>query len=408
MQLNLHNIVCSLSSALDFVGIDDMYHGKRVALMAAGVAQVLHWNEVRQLDLLYAGMLHDCGVSTTGEHTRLVSELDWEDSQEHCFRGHRYLNECPLLAKYAVWVLYHHTHWQELQQLGLDEQDKLAANLLYLADRVDYLQLKYSVFESGSNGIFFERHRIIEEISQFSGTFFAPPLIDAFSRTAKKESFWLAMEPVYVTQSVQNYSDFSPLVSLQFEQIRSIAELFSRVIDAKSHYTEEHSQRVGVLARFLAEQFNFTPEEQQQIEIAGMLHDLGKLRIPDYILNKKGPLTEDENAYVLRHSFDTVQLLNSIFPHTKIAQWAGFHHESLSGNGYPFRLQGDEIDLGARIVAAADCFQALVQQRPYRNSLSLEQVAAVIENMVEIGKLDSMVVSAILDNREKCYELAGG
>jgi HD-GYP domain-containing protein (c-di-GMP phosphodiesterase class II) len=406
MQLNLHDIVCSLSSSLDFVGVNDTHHGKRVALMAAGVANTLGWDEAMQLDMLYAGMLHDCGVSTTGEHAKLISELDWDNAQAHCIRGHRYLTECPLLAKYATWVLYHHTHWEDLETLALDKQDKLAANLLYLADRVDFLQLKYAGIGPGSNRIFFEKQRIIDEIARFAGSFFAPVLMDAFIRTARKESFWLAMDPFYVSLSVQNYSGFSPVVSLNFEQIRSIAELFSRVIDAKSHFTEEHSKRVALIARFLAAQLAFSEDELHQIEIAAMLHDLGKLRIPDDILNKNGPLTEEENGYILRHSFDTAQLLNSIFPRTKISHWAGLHHENLAGDGYPFRLHASEIDLGARIIAAADCFQALSQNRPYRESLALEQIVAIIEKMVTDGKLDTTVVSVLLDNREKCYQLA--
>lgn len=406
MQLNLHDLVCSLTSSLDLVGVNDTHHGKRVALMAADVARELHWNESRQLDLLYAGMLHDCGVSTTDEHAKLVSVLDWENSQAHCIRGHRYLQECPPLAKYANWILYHHTHWEDIQAFDFDQQDKLAANLLYLADRVDFLQVQYAGFEPGKNRIIFEKQRIIDEISQYAGRFFAPVLMNAFVSTAQKEAFWLSMEPVYVAQAVQNYSELSPVVSLEFVQIRSIAELFSHVIDAKSHFTEEHSKRVAMIARFLAEQFNFGEEELQQIEIAGMLHDLGKLRVPDAVLNKNGPLNEEERSHILRHSFDTVQLLRNIFPRTKIAQWAGFHHENLIGNGYPFHMHGNEIDLGARIIAAADSFQALAQNRPYRESLSLSDVVAIIEKMVTAGKLDQTVVTVLLDNREKCYALA--
>ncbi len=406
MQLILHEIVCSLSSALDFVGIDEIYHGKRVALIAAATAEQLGWDESRQLDMLYAGMLHDCGVSTTTEHTKLVRELEWSGSAAHCKRGFDYLRDCPFLDKYASWILYHHTDWQHLECINeLDEQDKLCANLLFLSDRIDFLQVSWVGFD-GKNDILCQKDRIIEEINQYKGRLFSPKLLSVFNEVAATEAFWLKMENYYVNQSIRHYSAISPLVKLEFDQIRQITQLFSRIIDAKSTFTEEHSDRVAKLARFLAEQYDFSSDELDQIEIAGLLHDIGKLRVPDQILEKRGPLTAVERARIARHSFDTYQLLQSIFPGTKIADWAGSHHESLTGEGYPFRKKSSELDLGARIISVADCFQALVQKRPYRSSLSIKEVLSIINQMVDNGKLDGNVVNVLKRCREQCYQLA--
>ena len=408
MKLILHDIVCSLSSALDLVGVNEVHHGKRVSLMAANVAATLGWNEALQLDMLYSGMLHDCGVSTTGEHQKLVSELDWEDSQNHCERGYQYLAGCPSFAKYADWILYHHTHWTDLEKMDLHEQDKLAANLIFLVDRVDFLQAKYVGFDQFDCNILLKTHKIIDDISQYQASFFSPVLVEAFVQTAKKESFWLAMDSYYINTSVQYYSELSPIVRLNFEQIRSIAGLFSKVIDAKSRFTEEHSKYVAVLSRFLAEKLRFEEHELQEIEIAGMLHDLGKLRVPDEILNKPGPLTPQEQSYIARHSFDTVQLLRNIFPGTKIAEWAGFHHENVNGSGYPFHLKAEELDLGSKIIAVADTFQALVQNRPYRGTLTLAEILPIIDEMVDSGKLESNVVAVLKQYQHECYRLAFG
>lgn len=405
MQLVLHDIVFTLSSALDFVGVNEIYHGKRVALMAASVAKTLGWDPNRQLDILYAGMLHDCGVSTTGEHAKLVSELDWKDAQNHCQRGHGYLLDCPLLARYADWVHYHHEYWGGLEAVLPEKSDQLAANLIFLADRVDFLQVKHVGFD-GTKDVLLEKTRIMEEIQSHSGELFAPELVEAFVATATKEAFWLSMESNYVGHSVHSYARDSEVVGLEFDDVLSIAGLFSKVIDAKSPFTEDHSRRVAAISRYLASQFDFPQEELEHMEIAGMLHDLGKLRVPDSVLNKKGPLDEAERAHIIRHSFDTVQLLDRLFPNTKISHWAGYHHENISGTGYPYRLSGDELDLGTRIIAVADCFQALVQKRPYRDHLGLEGAMPIIKKMVTSGKLDPNVVDTLISNQDHCYDLA--
>lgn len=406
MELVFHDVICSLGSSLDLVGVTEVHHGKRVALMAASIAKALGWEEQAELDMLYAGMLHDCGVSNTEEHTHLVSELEWINTQTHCVRGHRYLNDCPVFEKYAIWILHHHTHWTELKHLDLPEHDKLAANLIFLVDRVDFLQAKYVNFNRRDSDILLKKCHIVEEIQAFRGTFFAPMLVDVFFEMSKRESFWLEMDAGYIDSSVRAYAPLSSRKFATFPMLLSIALLFSKVIDAKSHYTKEHSKYVAVLARFLAKKMGFNREEQQHIELAGMLHDLGKLRVPDYILDKRAPLNESERACMLRHSFDTMQVLKVVFPHTKIAEWAGYHHENLTGTGYPFHLSANELDLGSRIVAVADIFQALVQKRPYREPLNLTEIKLIMDDMVTEGKLDEKVVTVLEQFHEECYYLA--
>ena len=404
-----HNVVCSLSSSLDLVGITEIHHGKRVALMAACVAKKLGWDNEKQLDLLYAGMLHDCGVSTNKEHEHLVSELDWVDVKSHCMRGYEYLNSCSHFQKYATWILHHHTHWNELKILDLSEEDKLAANLIFLVDRVDFLQAPYVNF-NGTVDILLEIDSIVEQVLAFRGTFFSPLLVDTFVEISKKESFWLAMDSAYVDSSIYAYENFvnTQQVTMDFAMLRSITGLFSKVIDAKSHYTDEHSKYVAVIARFLALHLGFSLEQQQNIELAGLLHDLGKLRVPDSILMKQAPLEPSERARMLRHSFDTMQLIKRVFPNTRIAEWASYHHENLSGNGYPFHLDASELDLGCRIVAVADVFQALVQNRPYRKQLELAEIRTIMDDMVSDGKLDSVVVSILQEHHQECFYLAQG
>lgn len=406
MELVFHDVICSLSSSLDLVGVSESHHGKRTALMAAEIAKNLGWETELELDMLYASMLHDCGISNAENKNHLLPETDWENLHAHCERGAQYLIDCPVFGRYAPWILHHHTRWSELKKLDLSETDKLAANLISLVDRVDFLQAKYVDETRHDSDILLEKHHIMNEVLAFRGSFFAPVLVDMFLEMGQRESFWLSMDPCYIDASVRVYCKFSERKTASFPMLRSIATLFSKFIDAKSPYTKEHSKYVGILSRYLAKQLDFNKEQQQHIELAGMLHDLGKLRVPNYILDKQAPLNESERACMLRHSFDTMQLLKIAFPNTKIAQWAGHHHENLNGHGYPFHLTAAELDLGSRIVAVADIFQALVQKRPYRSSLDLGQIRLIMEDMVTEGKLDGDVVAVLAKNYESCYILA--
>ena len=108
MKISLQRTITSLTNALDFVGTDEFQHGKRVALMAATIAGELNWSPARCEKMLYAGMIHDCGVSRAREHRAITETLEWEGAQQHCVRGADYLIACPPLAHFSAIVRWHH------------------------------------------------------------------------------------------------------------------------------------------------------------------------------------------------------------------------------------------------------------------------------------------------------------
>jgi HD-GYP domain-containing protein (c-di-GMP phosphodiesterase class II) len=140
------------------------------------------------------------------------------------------------------------------------------------------------------------------------------------------------------------------------------------------------------------------------LELAGLLHDLGKLRVPDELLEKPGKLTHDEYSNVQRHSFDTYNILKNIHGFEDIALWAGQHHERINGSGYPYHLTAAQLSLEARIVAVADVFQALAQNRPYRKALEPEVIAAMLNEEMLKGKLDAEIVAMVLKNLHICWQ----
>lgn len=406
MKINLQRAITSLTGALDFVGIDEVHHGKRVALMALSIAQEMTWPQARCEEMLYAGMLHDCGVSRNKEHRSLTETLEWEGAEEHCLRGEQYLLACPPLARFSTVVRWHHTRWEKLLPLDIDPDRRLEANLIFLADRADVLLAPYFVGATLKNEILWEYPAIVERLTGLAGTLFCPELAAAFRCVASRESFWLAMDPAYIEDEIEGHLARSTPVELDTAQALAIAGLFARTVDAKSSYTLEHSTRVARIARFLAETLGFGGQHLDEIEIAGLLHDLGKLRVPEEIIDKPGPLTREERAFVMRHSYDTGHLLKKVFPNLPIAEWAAMHHENLLGTGYPFHRQAKVIPREARLIAVADIFQALAQERPYRGHMDKSEVMSRLEGLSTQGRIDPEMVDLLRANLDHCYALA--
>jgi len=139
-----------------------------------------------------------------------------------------------------------------------------------------------------------------------------------------------------------------------------------------------------------------SPENCDKIEVAGLLHDLGKLRVPDEVLNKPGKLDEHERQIMNTHSFETYQILRRIDGFAEIALWAAYHHEEPGGSGYPFHVPEQRLSLEARILRVADIFQAMAQNRPYRAGMAPEQIKSFLLELCEKGKLDAAVVEVVL------------
>lgn len=403
-NINLHEAIYSLSDALDLVGVTHIHHGKRVAFMAAECGKKMGWPKTHMDDLFQAAILHDCGVSKTVVHSRLA-QFEWENEEDHCIVGAKLLNTCPLLSNLVPLVRHHHTHWSELQHLDLPLEVKLSANCIYMVDRVDVLSLAFLVDESN---LLLGRESIRQKIISKRGDWFCPELVDAFIEISKSEAFWLSLENEHVSGYVSDWLSETQTKEMEFQELRSIVYIFSYIVDAKSPFTKSHSDGVARLARHLGNLFELSEESCEMLELAGLLHDIGKLRQPDELLDKTDKLTSEEYAHIQRHSFDTYIILKGIHGLEKITEWAAQHHERVDGSGYPYHLGSGGISLEARIVAVADVFQALAQKRPYRDSMSPEEIMVILNQMVNDGKLDKDVVHYVANNLQDCWVSALG
>ncbi len=390
LPLDLRQIVLVLSDALDLVGVDDVAHGKRVACMAFRIGHATGMDAQTLDNIMYAGLFHDCGVSSTIEHRELTAGLDWKGEEAHCIRGEALMATFPPLANLAPVVRWHHTPANVHARIDAPVDILRMANLIYLADRVDYL-----LADARNQDPLLATGSIRTIVAENRGTRFLGDWVDSFLDESAHEAFWLTLEPQALGPWLGRWVWEGPRRTLSADNLLELARVFATIVDAKSPFTAQHSRRVALVAQALAKAAGLDQERQTMVGVAALLHDLGKLRVPDAILDKPGPLAVTERVQITRHAFDTWQILSRIQGFEDIAHWASHHHEWVRGGGYPFGLDGKNLAPEARIIAVADVFQALRQDRPYRPQMPLEQALSQIDRMVEMGKLDPDIVGLL-------------
>lgn len=151
-------------------------------------------------------------------------------------------------------------------------------------------------------------------------------------------------------------------------------------IEAKDQYTRGHSQRVSSIAVKIADRIGMAKQQIEELRIAGILHDIGKIGISDRILLKKGPLTKEEYEIIKKHPAISNRILYPIGLSERILKAVAFHHERFDGKGYPFGLTNESLGLEPQIIAVADAYDAMTSSRPYRGALSYEKAVAELKN----------------------------
>ena len=172
-------------------------------------------------------------------------------------------------------------------------------------------------------------------------------------------------------------------VTAQHEKLekisRQIATTLSGAIDAKDTYTNGHSTRVAEYSREISRRAGFSEEVQDEIYMMGLLHDVGKIGVPDAIINKPAKLTDEEYSIIQKHPVTGAKILKNITEFPKLSTGARWHHERYDGKGYPDGIAGEEIPTEARIIAVADAYDAMSSRRSYRDVLPQAKVREEVE-----------------------------
>lgn len=393
MKFSLNNFLISVSFALDFVEMDRLgrqsNHGKRTAFIALYLGRELGLSKEELYDTAALAMLHDNGLSESSLYEVLpgdgeFSVNDFERSKAHCVIGEKNIKDYLFLTNPENVILYHHERYNGSGFFGLSGNDiPLISQIIAAADGFED---RYMPGEKRD-----WKEILLQWIKEMEGKMFSKDLGIALRTMADDLSIWDKLADDRVGKVL---SEEIPAFDcrLSFEEIQKITKIFSRIIDSKSHFTKRHSSGLAEKAAAMADYYGKSSEEKTKLVIAADLHDLGKLAVPNSILDCPRALTDKEFKVVRKHVYYTRVALENISGFEDITEWAANHHEKLNGKGYPFGKTGDELDFNSRLMGCLDIYQALTEERPYRKGMSHGEAMKVLSNMAEMGIIDGGIV----------------
>lgn len=359
-SVNLGNLLLSLSDAMDLADPSIALHQQRTAFIAWELGKAAGLAKEAVERLFVSGLLHDIGALSLEEKIS-IHQFEAAAPEIHCARGETLLQSVPWLRPAARLIRFHHRGWQRWDE-PISSPLVLESQVLFLAD---YLE------RSIHRGVYIlhQDEHLAGKIAALSGTAIHSDVVDVFRDASRREEFWLDLASPRLYSLLLHNGPYR-LMETDLDFVVTIGELFRNIIDFRSRFTSTHSSGVAECAAALSGLFGFSDAETGLMRMAGNFHDIGKLAVPNAILNKPAKLTKKEYAVMRQHTYYTFSVMKTIGGLQHIAEWAAFHHEKLDGSGYPFHYKADRISTGSRIMTVADIFTALAEDRPYRKGMS--------------------------------------
>ena len=395
IPVNLWNLVSPLGKTFDLMNPALGDHCLRVAYLAMRLAEELGWPAWRRRETAIAGALHDIGAFSLAERLDLM-DFETADRGAHARAGYLLLREFKPFERIAETVLHHHLHWRDGQGERADGSPvPEGSHLLHLADRTAVLFRKDEPVLGQIPGI-------RASIRERSGSWFVPSYVEALLRLCDRDYIWLEISSGAMGDSLR-HSLGMETIDTDIREFLDFSRLVCRIVDFKSKFTATHSSGVAAVGKTLASLVGFSRQECVMFEIAAYLHDLGKMAIPSEILEKRDRLTQAEWGVMRTHVYYTYEILNPIEVLNLVASWSSLHQERLDGSGYPFHVGEDDLPLGARLMAVADVFTGITENRPYRKGMTREEALGVLHGMAAKGELDARLIALLEINYDAIH-----
>ena len=404
MKLDLTDLIYALSFALDKVEYEllgiETGHGRRVACLCLFMAESAGIRGEELRDYIGCCVLHDNALTEfiheeldnfkymTDESGKQLSDaikIDFVDhNSNHSKIGERNIHLVPFRTNVDNIILYHHENADGSGALGKTAAETgLKTQILHLADEIDIHYKLSSLTES-------EFNRISEWVQNQSGKMFSEKAVQLFHDAVTYEKIlYLKNKGAFTSLKRELHtvtSDYSD------EEIHNFARMFARITDYKSEFTQTHSLSVADKVEQMANYYGFDHEKTTRLYLAGALHDIGKLLVSNDILEKPGRLTDDEFSVMRDHASATRYVLRLVKGIPDVVRWASNHHEKLNGKGYPRGLTAENLSFEERLMACVDIYQALTEQRPYKDGMPHEKAIAIMQDMADKGEIDATIV----------------
>jgi putative nucleotidyltransferase with HDIG domain len=415
----MSSVLAGLSAALDITEGHPRGHAARTCLLSMRMADALRLSPDESSDLFYAALLKDAGCSSNAarvfqmfggpnEHAtkRAVWLRDWrklDQKVRYAFEwvepegdflarmrqflklaaigpgGERELFEirCARSAAIARALGMSEATAQAVQSMdehwdGGGHPAGLRGEGIPLAARIIGLAQVVEIFWGVAGP-----DRALAMAAERRGRWFDPEIVNCLE-SISSPGLWASLETADLNATVAAAEPEERAIEATEDRLDQIATAFAWVIDAKSSFTFEHSDRVSALALGAATSLGFNDVELTRLRRAALLHDIGKLAVPNAILDKPGKLTDGEWTVVKQHPANTLHVLQQVPVFRELAEDAANHHERVDGLGYFRGLTGDQMTPTAKVLAVADVADALMSARPYRGPMPVDEVIALL------------------------------
>jgi putative nucleotidyltransferase with HDIG domain len=409
-HVSLSEVLAAMSRALDLTEGQSVGHTVRTTIIGMRIAQELDLSAFDRVALYGALLLKDSGSSG---HSSAADVVNAQETQ----RRPR-ISLSPAHALTAIKSASGES-LRAVTALFRKSKGRVPHGMLTRAERGESMALRMGFSTATADGIrHIDEHwdgtgipdaRVGHEIPLFSRIILVAQTLDAFymqrglpaamRMLRERSGTWFDPQVVRIArsfredtpwwESLQSPDATAMAVAVEPQQhtrfvddrgLDEVARAFAEIIDAKSSYTYQHSTNVAKYARATAFELGFEKRDVAVLNRAALLHDVGKLGISSSILDKAGPMTDDERAEMQRHPLYTWEILQRVGAFETFARTAALHHEKLDGSGYPWGVKAEDLDVPARILCVADIYEALTAHRPYRAGLSRDAALKIIRS----------------------------
>ncbi len=434
--LRMSDLISALSFALDLTEGQPMGHSIKTCVLAMRVAKILGLKVEEQSDIYYATLVKDAGCSSNaarmyeifgGDERRAKREVKTQDSSQVTVEGLEYLmrNVMPGRSKLerivalANIAINRRKVTNELFQLRCERGEDIARRIglsrgscdaIYSLDehwdgngfphgiagcKIPLLSRIINVCQTLEVFVSLNGPRdAFQVMRERTGSWFDPEIVQACMPMEQDDSLWETIEAEDFRETVMQSEPISVVLYADEARIDSVCEAFAEVIDIKSPYTHAHSTRVSSIAVGIAKALEMSEKDVTQIRRAALLHDIGKLSVPNSVLDKPGKLTAQEWETMRLHPYYTQRILERIEGFKHLAFIASTHHEKLDGTGYYRNLRATQLPLSSRAITVADIFEAMTAKRPYRDGMPVEMAHHVMGKMAP-NQIDEDCVRAL-------------
>jgi len=378
-EVTLKQMITVIHRTINILDKRLLNHGERVGYIMLNLLKAEgSYSDEEILRICAISVFHDIGAYKVTERDKLV-ELDTVAPLNHAVYGSLFIKYFSPLSDLYKTVLTHHF----TSKCFKDKHIKVISKEGLLLNFADYL-----------DRVYLNKNALAKSYVKENNEDYLKEHINLFVEADKRFDFFSKLSNRSYIEELHSFFETKVLTR---EEVISYSKMLAYSIDFRSETTVKHTIIVEAISYQIAKLYGLDEKSLTKIKVSAALHDIGKMGIPEEILEKPGKLTPDEFEIIKRHAIIGYNILSGLNI-DDIRDIGTLHHEKIDGTGYPFGLKGKELTIEMRIVAIGDIISALLGSRSYKEEFNKDKIIKILENMVDMNKIDSKIVNLFINN----------